>query len=117
MLTSVIGMCLILLNIFVHKCDYLYYTGITAGDIGPKLGYSSMDNGFLRLDNFRIPRQDMLMKNSQVLVCHLYFMVPTASEGNVIFPVNCQGFFSVIKVFFNTHNIEQLRDIFIEHSK
>ena len=30
--------------------------GIEIGDIGPKLGYSSKDNGFMRFDNIRIPR-------------------------------------------------------------
>ncbi|GFO40421.1 acyl-CoA oxidase [Plakobranchus ocellatus] len=41
--------------------------GITVGDIGPKFGYSTNDNGFLRLNNVRIPRENMLMRFSQVL--------------------------------------------------
>ena len=41
--------------------------GITIGDIGPKFGYDESDNGFLRLDNVRIPRDNMLMRYSQVL--------------------------------------------------
>ena len=40
--------------------------GITCGDIGPKFGFFRNDNGFLRLDNVRIPRDQMLMKYSQV---------------------------------------------------
>ncbi|XP_006813018.1 peroxisomal acyl-coenzyme A oxidase 1-like [Saccoglossus kowalevskii] len=40
--------------------------GITLGDIGPKLGYQSNDNGFLGFDHVRIPRRGMLMKHSQV---------------------------------------------------
>ncbi|XP_074871002.1 peroxisomal acyl-coenzyme A oxidase 1 isoform X2 [Carettochelys insculpta] len=40
--------------------------GITVGDIGPKFGYDEMDNGFLKMDNFRIPRENMLMKYAQV---------------------------------------------------
>lgn len=40
--------------------------GITCGDIGPKFGYFGMDNGFLRLDHVHIPRDQMLMKYSQV---------------------------------------------------
>ncbi|XP_074871003.1 peroxisomal acyl-coenzyme A oxidase 1 isoform X3 [Carettochelys insculpta] len=39
---------------------------ITVGDIGPKFGYDEMDNGFLKMDNFRIPRENMLMKYAQV---------------------------------------------------
>ena len=38
------------------------------GDIGPKLGFNSVDNGYLRCDNVRIPRTNMLMKNAEVLI-------------------------------------------------
>jgi acyl-CoA oxidase len=41
--------------------------GITVGDIGPKYGTGSNDNGFLRLNNIRIPRRHMLMKHAKVL--------------------------------------------------
>jgi acyl-CoA oxidase len=37
-------------------------TGIKCGDIGPKLGYNSKDNGYLSFDSVRIPRSQMLMK-------------------------------------------------------
>ncbi|XP_020921674.1 peroxisomal acyl-coenzyme A oxidase 1 isoform X1 [Sus scrofa] len=40
--------------------------GITVGDIGPKFGYDEMDNGYLKMDNYRIPRENMLMKYAQV---------------------------------------------------
>ena len=46
--------------------DHTPLPGITVGDIGPKLGYLGMDNGFLKLDNVRIPRDQMLMKYSKV---------------------------------------------------
>ncbi|KAL1779375.1 peroxisomal acyl-coenzyme A oxidase 1 isoform X1 [Sigmodon hispidus] len=42
------------------------FPGITVGDIGPKFGYEEMDNGFLKMDNYRIPRENMLMKYAQV---------------------------------------------------
>ena len=41
--------------------------GITIGDIGPKFGSDEVDNGFLRFDHVRIPRESMLMRYSQVL--------------------------------------------------
>jgi len=44
----------------------MHVTGITVGDIGPKFGYDTNDNGFLRFDHFRIPRDNMLMKDAQV---------------------------------------------------
>ncbi|EEC03946.1 peroxisomal acyl-CoA oxidase, putative [Ixodes scapularis] len=40
--------------------------GITVGEIGPKMGMRAADNGFLKLDHVRIPRENMLMKNAQV---------------------------------------------------
>ncbi|CAG8616626.1 5199_t:CDS:2 [Paraglomus occultum] len=40
--------------------------GRTIGDIGPKLGYNSIDNGFLLLNKIRIPRFNMLSKYAQV---------------------------------------------------
>ena len=32
------------------------------GDVGQKLGYSSVDNGFLSFNNVRIPRENMLSR-------------------------------------------------------
>ncbi|XP_050736712.1 peroxisomal acyl-coenzyme A oxidase 1-like [Eriocheir sinensis] len=40
--------------------------GVTVGEIGPRLGINSQDNGFLSFNHFRIPRTNMLMKHSQV---------------------------------------------------
>lgn len=41
--------------------------GIDIGEIGTKLGMKSVNNGYLGFKNVRIPRLNMLMKNSQVL--------------------------------------------------
>lgn len=41
-------------------------SGLTIGEIGPRLGINSQDNGFLSFHYFRIPRTNMLMKFSQV---------------------------------------------------
>jgi len=40
--------------------------GIEMGDIGPKFGYNSKDNGYLRFTNFRIPRTNMLSKFAEL---------------------------------------------------
>jgi acyl-CoA oxidase len=40
--------------------------GVTVGDIGPKFGINSNDNGFLQLHNVRIPRRNMFMKHAKV---------------------------------------------------
>ncbi|XP_074951938.1 peroxisomal acyl-coenzyme A oxidase 2 isoform X3 [Phalacrocorax aristotelis] len=36
--------------------------GVTAGDIGPKMNFEHIDNGYLMLQNVRIPRENMLNK-------------------------------------------------------
>lgn len=54
---------------FVQLRDYDTHEplkGITVGDIGPKLGFNTSDNGFLLFNNFRIPRRNMLMKYAKV---------------------------------------------------
>ena len=52
--------------------------GITLGDIGNKFGYDTIDNGFLRFNNIRIPRENMLMKYAQVM---------TASNNEFYIPI------------------------------
>ncbi|TMW88724.1 hypothetical protein EJD97_018193 [Solanum chilense] len=49
--------------------DHKPLPGITVGDIGTKFGngaYNTMDNGVLRFDHVRIPRDQMLMRVAQV---------------------------------------------------
>ena len=36
--------------------------GVKAGDMGPKMGYNSQNNGWCTFDQVRIPRDHMLMK-------------------------------------------------------
>ena len=41
--------------------------GVISGDIGPKIGLNSVDNGFLKFYRHRIPRENMLMGNAEIL--------------------------------------------------
>lgn len=41
--------------------------GITIGELGPKVGFNCVNNGFLGFNQVRIPLKNMLMKNSKVL--------------------------------------------------
>ncbi|XP_061181287.1 peroxisomal acyl-coenzyme A oxidase 1-like [Saccostrea echinata] len=52
--------------------------GIEVGDIGPKFGYGTNDNGYLRLNNVRIPRENMLMRYSKVLEDGTFVKPPNA---------------------------------------
>ncbi|KAF2229517.1 acyl-CoA oxidase [Viridothelium virens] len=40
--------------------------GIVVGDIGPKYGYTSMDNGYMLFNHFRVPHAAMLARYSRV---------------------------------------------------
>jgi len=40
--------------------------GVQSGDLGPKFGYESKDNGWARFDQVRIPRLNMLMGLAEV---------------------------------------------------
>uniref|UniRef100_A0A8R1DXR3 Acyl-coenzyme A oxidase n=1 Tax=Caenorhabditis japonica TaxID=281687 RepID=A0A8R1DXR3_CAEJA len=52
--------------------------GITVGDIGPKLSFNAIDNGFLGFDNYRIPRTNLLMRHSRVEPDGTYVKPPHA---------------------------------------
>jgi acyl-CoA oxidase len=43
-----------------------FLPGINGGDIGPKLGFSSVDNGYLKFKHFRQPRDSLLAKYVQI---------------------------------------------------
>lgn len=61
--------------------DHLPLPGITVGDIGMKFGsgaYNTMDNGVLRFDHVRIPRDQMLMR----FVC---FICPSLFSFSLFF--------------------------------
>ncbi|ELR54077.1 peroxisomal acyl-coenzyme A oxidase 2 isoform X2 [Bos mutus] len=47
--------------------DHSPLPGTTIGDIGPKMDFEHTDNGFLKLDHVRIPRENMLNRFAQVL--------------------------------------------------
>lgn len=49
------------------------FSGVTVGEIGPRLGMNTNDNGFLRFDHCRIPRANLLMKHAQVLEVRLLY--------------------------------------------
>ena len=52
-------------NFIVPIRDYATHeplAGVSVGDIGPKLGYNVMDNGFLKLDGVRVPRRNLGMR-------------------------------------------------------
>lgn len=48
--------------------------GIKVGEIGAKLGFNTVNNGFLGFDNYRIPRDQMLMRYAQVLKVILLYI-------------------------------------------
>ncbi|XP_033300343.1 probable peroxisomal acyl-coenzyme A oxidase 1 [Bombus bifarius] len=61
--------------------------GIIIGEIGTKLGMNGVNNGFLGFHDFRIPRENMLMKNSKVLEDGTYIksMNDKLTYGTMVF--------------------------------
>ncbi|CAH2989665.1 unnamed protein product [Chilo suppressalis] len=57
--------------------------GLKVGDIGPRLGFQTADNGFLGFDNYRIPRENLMMKNAEVLKDGTY--VKIARHGKLTY--------------------------------
>ncbi|KAI8142051.1 acyl-CoA dehydrogenase/oxidase [Fennellomyces sp. T-0311] len=46
--------------------DHRPLPGLTIGDIGPKFGYNTVDNGFMMFDHFRVPHISLLARYAQV---------------------------------------------------
>ena len=46
--------------------DHTLLPGVETGDIGPKIGYNTMDNGFAYFRNVMIPRRNMAMRFATV---------------------------------------------------
>uniref|UniRef100_A0A669EYQ1 Acyl-coenzyme A oxidase n=1 Tax=Oreochromis niloticus TaxID=8128 RepID=A0A669EYQ1_ORENI len=66
---------------------HLPLPGIVVGDIGPKFGFNEVDNGFLKLENVRIPRENMLMKYAKVEPDGAYVQPPSTklTYGTMVF--------------------------------
>ena len=60
--------------------------GVHLGDIGPKMAYEGIDNGYVLFDHVRVPREQMLMKYAQVAPDGTYSKPPNArlSYGTMI---------------------------------
>uniref|UniRef100_I0FN45 Acyl-coenzyme A oxidase n=1 Tax=Macaca mulatta TaxID=9544 RepID=I0FN45_MACMU len=61
--------------------DHTPLPGIIVGDIGPKMDFDQMDNGFLRLNHVRVPRENMLSRFAQVLPDGTYIKLGTAQSN------------------------------------
>lgn len=61
--------------------------GIKIGEIGPKLGMKTVNNGYLGFEKVRIPRKNMLMKNVKVLKDGTYVKAPSSllTYGTMMF--------------------------------
>jgi acyl-CoA oxidase len=56
--------------------------GVTVGDVGPKFGLNTLDNGFVLFDKVRIPHDYMLAKYSHVVKeTGVYERPPNAKIG------------------------------------
>ncbi|XP_014241955.1 probable peroxisomal acyl-coenzyme A oxidase 1 [Cimex lectularius] len=56
--------------------------GITIGELGSKLGLNGINQGFMGLNNVRIPRANMLMKSAEILKDGTYVKNPSTKKSN-----------------------------------
>eukprot|EP00887_Chlorella_sp_A99_P006224 scaffold3.g6224.t1 len=54
--------------------------GVEVGDIGPKMGFNGVDNGFLRFEYVRVPRDAMLMRFAKVTPDGQYMPPPPDNQ-------------------------------------
>jgi len=55
--------------------------GVEVGDVGPKIGYNKMDNGFCSFDNVRIPRFNMAARFAKIIPGTGEFVAKEVSEA------------------------------------
>ncbi|KAJ3143102.1 hypothetical protein HK100_010685 [Physocladia obscura] len=67
--------------------DHKPFKGIMVGDVGPKMGFNCVDNGFILFNKYHIPRDHMLMRFSKVDKEGNYHAPPVQriSYGTMIF--------------------------------
>ncbi|KAF0690793.1 Aste57867_17848 [Aphanomyces stellatus] len=73
--------CILVARLFLHGKDHgiqnflvpirdpkthATLPGVTLGDIGPKIGFHAVDNGYCAVNHVRIPRRNMLMRFAKV---------------------------------------------------
>ncbi|KAG1691606.1 hypothetical protein DVH05_026769 [Phytophthora capsici] len=58
--------------------DHKPLPGVDVGDIGPKVGFNSLDNGYAVFHNVRIPRRNMLMRYAKVLPDGTFIKPPSS---------------------------------------
>ncbi|KAI0226240.1 hypothetical protein L0F63_003960 [Massospora cicadina] len=64
--------------------DHREMRGVTLKDIGPKVGYAGMDNGYAMFDHVRIPRRNMLMRFAKVTRDGQYSKPPHPKLGYTV---------------------------------
>jgi acyl-CoA oxidase len=62
--------------------DHKLLPVVETGDIGPKIGYDTMDNGFCHFDHVKIPRRSMAFRFTQVDLNGKYPKVRSASTSD-----------------------------------
>lgn len=67
--------------------NHMPLPGIDIGDIGDKMGYKGVNNGYLGLTNVRIPRTNMMMKNAKLGRDGTYVKPPSSvlTYGTMVF--------------------------------
>lgn len=48
------------------RVDHSVFTGVQVGEMGAKMGYNTVDNGWMKFDNYRIPRTALLSRFANI---------------------------------------------------
>ena len=77
---------------FAHE---IIFIGVTVMDMGPKFALDANDNGILKLDNVRIPRENLLMKFAKVIIILVDYVniIVQLCHDNVIVWSDCANIF------------------------
>jgi len=63
----------------------MLFSGVIVGEIGPKMGLNTNDNGYLGFEKYRISRDQMLMKHAQVLEVDTNHFHSNVSKNSFLF--------------------------------
>ncbi|XP_058828521.1 probable peroxisomal acyl-coenzyme A oxidase 1, partial [Topomyia yanbarensis] len=85
--------------------------GLEIGDIGHKMGFKGVNNGYLGFKKYRIPRANMLMRNAQLLRDGTY-VKPVSS----VLTYGTMVFVRVIIVSGMAHNLAKSATIAVRYS-
>lgn len=89
--------------------DHTLLPGVTTGDIGPKIGYNNMDNGYASFTQVKIPRRNMAMRFVHVDANGKYTKVASSKEAEASSKIAYITMMQVRAMIVNGESIDDLK--------